>query len=108
MAEQPEYVDATFYATIEPVWRHGSPYFAQDAEGRPILDGAKVTGITQKRPERKARSGSIVTKLTLRIEAAALLPLVPSAVIHVRAGDAETIEVTAEDPAFPAEEAQDG
>lgn len=39
-----------------------------------------------------------MTRLTLRIDSAALLPLQPEAVIHIHAGDVELIEVTADAP----------
>jgi hypothetical protein len=94
---QPEHVDVTFYATIVPEWSAN----ARDEQGRPVLQGAKVDKVTQNRPERATRAGTIVTRLTLRVEAAALLPLQPEAVIHIKAGDAAVIEVVAEDPAYP-------
>lgn len=91
---QPDHVDAAVYAVVVPVWsRHH-----RDAQDRPILEGAKVDRITQQRPAGRIPSGGIVTRLILRLDAAALLPLQPEAVIHVRAGEVDLIEVEAVDP----------
>lgn len=92
MAEQPATVDATFYAVVVPEWTSG-----RDAQGRPILRGAKVERITQGRPG-FVRGGGVVTRLTLRLDSAALLPLQPQAVIHIAAGQVEVIEAEATDP----------
>ena len=102
MPEQPEHVEATFYATIEPVWAE----WAKDGRGRKILRAAKVTSVTQNRPERRTRTGTVVTRLTLRIPASAMLPLEPDVVIHLRPDDLETIQVEADDPGYPESEEQ--
>jgi hypothetical protein len=94
--EQPEHVDATFFAVVQPIW---SRYVTQD--GKPILEGAKVDRITQTRPRRDVAAGSVVTRIILRLDADALLPLQPEAVIHVHAGQVETIQVAAVDPDYP-------
>lgn len=91
--QQPDHVDATVYAVIKPKW---SGYWKDD-RGRPILESASIDRITKNRPD-AVRGGAIVTRLTLRIDAAALLPLQPQAVVHIHAGDVDVIEVTAEDP----------
>ena len=93
MANQPKTVDATFYAVVTPEWSR----WMKDAEGRPILDGAKVERITQNRPA-SVKGGAVVTRLTLRIDSGALLPLQPQAVIHISPGQAEVIEAEAVDP----------
>lgn len=92
---QPDHVDAAVYAVVVPVWsRHH-----RDAQDRPILDGAKVDRITHHQARAgRIPSGGIVTRLILRLDAAALLPLQPEAVIHVRAGEVELIEVEAVNP----------
>ena len=71
------HVDATFYAQIEPEF---SSYVSREGD-RAVL-GAKVVGLTQKRPERP-RSGVVVTKLTVRIPKAAFLPLRPEAIVVI-------------------------
>jgi hypothetical protein len=91
--QQPKSVDATFYAVVTPEWSR----WGKDDNGRPILDGAKVERITQNRPT-TVKGGAVVTRLTLRIDATALLPLQPQAVIHITPGQVEVIDVVAEDP----------
>lgn len=93
MPNQPSYVDATFYAVITPQW---SKWY-EDGQGRAILEGAKVDRITQTRPT-TVRGGGVSTRLTLRVDAAALLPLEPQAIIRISAGEVEVIEVTAHAP----------
>lgn len=93
MASQPKTVDATFYAVVVPEWSR----YMKDSDGRQILEGAKVERITQGRPG-SVRGGGVVTRLTLRLDSAALLPLQPQAIIHISAGQVEVVEVAAEDP----------
>jgi hypothetical protein len=88
---QPDYVDATFYAVIVPEWSHYTE------NGRRLLRGAQVDRINQKRPE-VVRGGGVVTRLTLRLDAQALLPLEPQAIIHISPGQVDVIEVTADAP----------
>lgn len=95
---QPEHVDAEVYAIVVPQFARN-----RDPQGRAILEGAKVDAIRQTRPTSLPRGG-IVTRLTLRIDAAALLPPSPEAVIHVHAGEVDLIEVEASDPRDPDEE----
>jgi hypothetical protein len=95
MSDQPKFVDATFFAVVVPVW--APAWRGKDANGRPILEGAKVEKITQTRPS-VVRGGGVVTRLTLRLDSAALLPLQPQAVIHITPGQVEVIEVLADDP----------
>jgi hypothetical protein len=102
-SQQPETVEASCYLTIEPVT---SRYSGRDEKGRQILEKARVTAMTQARPQRMVRAGSVVTKVTLRIDTAALLPLLPEAVIHIGVGDVEVIEVEADNPDYPDEEGQ--
>lgn len=92
-AKQPEHVDATFYAVITPTWSR----YSRDDKNRPLLDGASVERITKKRPG-NVRGDSVVTRLTLRVDSAALLPLQPQAIVHIHADDVEVIEVTADSP----------
>jgi hypothetical protein len=89
---QPEYVDVETYLVIEPKWSE----WGSDAQDRPILSSAKVAKTTTKRPE--VTKGGVVTKVKFRIDAGCFLPLQPEAVVHVHAGNAETIEVEALDP----------
>lgn len=91
--KQPPHVDATFYAVVRPEWHR----YLKDDKGRPILDGAKVERITQARPKQVA-GDAVVTRLTLRVDAAALLPLQPQAIVHITADDVEVIQVTADAP----------
>lgn len=93
MAKQPDHVDATFYAVVIPSWSH----HRRDDRGRPVLEGASVERITKNRPG-AVRGDAVVTRLTLRVEATALLPLQPQAVVHIRADDVEVIQVTADTP----------
>jgi hypothetical protein len=90
---QPKYVDATFYAVVRPEWHR----YLKDDKNRPVLDGAKVERITQKRPD-KVAGDAVVTRLTLRVDATALLPLQPQAIVHITADDIEVITVTADSP----------
>lgn len=92
-SDQPQYVDAAVYAVVVPTWSK----YRSDAQDRPILEGARVDSIRQTRPTSLPKGG-IVTRLTLRIDAAAMLPLQPEAVIHIKAGDVDLIEVTAAAP----------
>lgn len=91
---QPNHVDATFYAQVEPDW---SGYTT--GAGDRVLRGAKAVAITQKRPSRP-KSGSVLVKLTVRIPAAAFLPLRPEAIVVIPEGMTVTtpVEVVAEDP----------
>lgn len=93
MANQPPYVDATFYAVITPQW---SKWY-EDERGRTILEGAKVDRITQTRPT-TVKGGGVVTRLTLRLDAEALLPLEPQAIIRISPGEVDVIEVVADAP----------
>jgi hypothetical protein len=93
MAKQPDHVDATFYAVITPAWSRWN----KDDRGRPLLEGASVDRITKNRPG-QVRGDAVVTRLTLRIDATALLPLQPQAVVHIHADDVEVIEVIADAP----------
>ena len=90
--QQPTYVDATFYAVITPKWGYGV-----DERGRTILRGATVDRITQKRPG-VIKGGGVVTRLTLRLDAEALLPLEPQAIIRISPGEVDVIEVVADAP----------
>lgn len=93
MLQQPDHVDVAVYLLVEPRWKH----YGKDDQGRPILDSGRVVKATQSRPT-VGRAGGVITKVTLRIDAAAFLPLQPEAVVHVHAGNAETVEVEAVDP----------
>lgn len=65
---------ATFWATVEPTWNRW------DNER---LAAIKVTKVTQSKPNRSARLGTVTVKLTLDIPDAAFLPLRPEAIIVV-------------------------
>lgn len=73
----PVFVDATFYAQVEPEW---SRY--RSSNGERGLDGAKVVTITQKRPT-KPRGGTVTVRLTIRVPSAAFLPLRPEAIVVI-------------------------
>lgn len=90
----PQHVDATFYAQVEPEW---SPWTNYDSEH--TLKGAKVVTITQKRPARQ-RGGTVLLKLTVRVPAGAFLPLRPEAVVVIPDDMTVTapVEVEAGDP----------
>lgn len=92
--KQPNYVDVSTYLVIEPEWK--PTWHGKDHADRPILKGGKVTKHTIQKPN--VTRGGVVTKITLRIDAGCFLPLQPEAVVHVHAGNAETIEVDALDP----------
>lgn len=91
---QPLSVDVPVYLLVEPQWKDRRWW--SDAQGRPILEGAKVVKSTQGRPS-IPREG-VITKVTLRIPAAAFLPLQPEAVVVVSMDDLETIVVAATNP----------
>jgi hypothetical protein len=93
--KQPDHVDVPVYLLVEPRW--ASNRFARDDQDRPILTGARVVKATQQRPSVGPRGG-VITKITLRIDAGAFLPLQPEAVVHIHPGEAETVEVEASDP----------
>jgi hypothetical protein len=84
------YVDAPAYLQIE------AERYNYGGEG---VRGAKVVGITQKRPV-SPRRGVIVVKVTLRIPIAAFEPLQPEAVVVIPTSLTEPhpIEVEAQDP----------
>lgn len=96
MSEQPQSVVAEAYLVIEPQWRTGSAYWARDKEGHPILTGAKITRVTQTRPN--VTKGGVVTKVKFRIPAGVMLPLRPEVVIDLNLDNAEVIEVEATNP----------
>ena len=69
-----DYVDTTFYAQVEPSWGYNQPGFTKS------LRGASVVRLTQTHP-RQPIGGTVLVKLSLRIPAAAFLPLQPPAVV---------------------------
>ncbi|AIY15812.1 hypothetical protein GUY44_07585 [Pimelobacter simplex] len=87
-------VDATFYAQVEPEWGN---YI--DSDGNRSIHGAKVTTITQKRPQRP-RGGTVLVKLTIRVPQAAFQPLRPEAIVVIPEDMTAVtpVEVVAEDP----------
>ena len=89
-----EYVDATFYAQVEPEW---AAYGVGEERG---LRGAKVARTTQRRPDMPL-SGTVLVKLTIRIPKGAFLPLRPAAIVTVPEDMtvANPIDVVVEDPA---------
>lgn len=90
---QPEFVEATFYAVIQPEWDR----YWKDDRDRPLLKGARLERTLQNRPA-KVAGDAVVTRLTLRVDASALLPLQPQAVIHITTDDVEIIHVVADHP----------
>lgn len=99
---QPQQVDATFYAQVEPEWSRYIP-----RNGQRQLAGAKVVRISQTRPT-KPIGGALLIKLTLtlRLPAGAFLPLRPEAVVVIPDSltEAHPVEVIAEDPHRPADD----
>lgn len=89
------WVDATFYAQVEPDWSG----YASTSTGERALVGAKVKRITQARPERPA-GGTVLVKLTLRLPDSAFRPLRPEAVVVVPESStlATPVQVVAEHP----------
>lgn len=87
-------VTATFYAQVEPEWGYGN-----DGKGNRPVYGAKITRVTQKRPE-SPLGGTVMLKLAVQIPKAAFLPLQPEATIVIPLDLVETtpIEVEAEVP----------
>jgi hypothetical protein len=94
---QPQFVDVSTYLVIEPTFDRDSHYWNDD-KGRPHLSGAKITSATVNKPKRKVQAGGLITKVTLRVDANALLPLQPEAVIEINAGNTELIEIQADAP----------
>lgn len=68
------YVDATFYAQVEPIWRYENSTLARR------LRGASVVRLTQSHP-RQPIGGTVLVKLSLRIPASAFEPLRPATVV---------------------------
>lgn len=98
MAAPKGFVDATFYAQVEPDWsRYG--YELIDGERVQRLDGAKVVRITQTRPGKQV-SGTVLVKLTIRVPEAAFRPLRPAAIVVIPEDMAvvEPLVVEAGDP----------
>lgn len=69
--------DATFYAQVEPEWSSWS-----NGAGEKTLRGAKVVGITQKKPS-KQKGGTVLVKLTIRVPDGAFMPLRPEAIVVI-------------------------
>lgn len=85
-------VETTVYLQLEPLW---SSYRGSD--GQPTVRGVKVTKITQQRPK---RINGVAVKLTVKLPAAAFLPLAPTVVVDVPEGALEfEPEVSVELPA---------
>lgn len=93
MPNQPDTVDAKFYVVVQPDWGRSA-----DDQGRPILRGASLSKATKTHPGVMPPGGGVVVHMTIRLDADCLLPLRPDAVIHVHAGDVETIQVHVEPP----------
>jgi len=89
-----DYVDATFYAQVEPRWY--SDWRMRDGKEP---DGAAVLRISARAPRRPI-GGTITVKLTIRIPAAAFMPLRPEAIVVVPESmtEANPIIVEALDP----------
>lgn len=73
----PEYVDAPVYLQIEPDFFTFRPTDTTEA-----VRGARVVGMTQKRPQ-QPRSGVVIVKVVLRLPKAAFVPLRPEAVVVI-------------------------
>lgn len=98
---QPESITVEAYAVIVPVWKNS---YYKDENGHPILDSAKVSRVTQRRPE-AVKGGGVVTRLRFKIDAAALLPLSPQATIVITPNNTVVIQdASAEAPEVPVED----
>jgi hypothetical protein len=88
-----DYVDATFYAQVAPEWSRYPVW------GERQVNGAKVTRITQSRPD-KPVGGTVLVKLTIRVPKAAFMPLRPEAIVVVPESltEPQPVEVVAVDP----------
>lgn len=75
---QPVNAEATAYLVIEPTWRR----YGEDADGNPILDGARITGVKQRLPK-TTPPGSVAIKVKVRVPSGAFIPLVVDAVLDV-------------------------
>ena len=84
---QPDSITVEAYAVIVPKW----DTHWKDADGHPVLDGARIERVVQSRPK-NVRGGGIVTRLRFEIDAAALLPLRPEATIVITPGNTEVIQ----------------
>lgn len=73
MTTPADYVDATFYAQVEPIWSYGDGLAKS-------LRGATVVRLTQTHP-RQPIGGTVLVKLALRVPASAFLPLTPPATV---------------------------
>ncbi|MFD7157925.1 hypothetical protein ACXJJ3_08890 [Kribbella sp. WER1] len=68
-----DYVDALFYAQVEPIWAYNNGLAKS-------LRGARVARLTQSHPQSPI-GGTVIVKLALRIPASAFLPLRPAPVV---------------------------
>lgn len=82
---------STVYLQIKP------SYFTQWSSSKPQVSGMSLVRATATRP-RSPVAGTVLVKLTLDIDNAAFLPFEPEAVVHVKPGQTEPIEVTVNDP----------
>lgn len=87
-----------FYLTLEPRF---SSY--ANRSGERALNDVVATKLTQKRPERSQRSGSVVLKLAVRVPESIFQPLAPQVIIDIPESAAQVvpIEVVAEHPEIP-------
>lgn len=96
-SQQPETVTCVAYLTIVPKWKD----WLKDDDGNPILEGAKVSQVTQSKPN-SVKGGGIVTALTVEVSAETFLPIAPKATLQIDKGNAEIVlEATAEHPSDP-------
>lgn len=97
--QQPPSVTATFYVQLEPEWSS----WQKDAEGHPVLEGAKAVRITQSRPT-SPKAGTVLVKLGVQAPAGSFLPLRPEALVVIPESFALTtpILVEAHDPGVAA------
>jgi hypothetical protein len=88
------YVDAPVFLQVEPDFFSYRPADTADA-----VRGARVVGMTQKRPQ-QPRPGVVIVKVMLRLPKAAFIPLRPEAVVVIPESLTTPIpvEVEATDP----------
>jgi hypothetical protein len=89
----PEFVDATFYAQVEPRFLYGTY----------VVTDAAVKRVTQTRPNRPG-PGCVVVKLTVRVPVTVFKPLEPEGIVVIPENLTDPIEVTVDDPKEPVSE----
>lgn len=86
-ASDNDFVEASCYAQVEPIWRYSDRSLAKS------LQGASVVRLTQSHP-RQPIGGTVLVKLSLRLPRNAFLPLRPAtAIVPLEAAVPTVVEV---------------